>query len=100
MNKKPIRIVVFFALIVIIIGLLCIIWNDKLISLSKSTNNDDTGRFSEAIVNYANGKKKAFRDATVSSYGNERSTANNRVEIQKEKTIVILPNDTEIELTK
>lgn len=100
MNKKPIRIVVFFALIVIIIGLLCIIWNDKLISLSKSTNNDDTGRFSKVIVNYANGKKKVFKGATISSYGNDRSTANNRVELQKDKTIVILPNDAEIELTK
>lgn len=100
MNKKPIRMVVFLALMAILIGLLCIIWNDKLILLSKSANNDDTGRFSKVIVNYANGKKKVFRDATVSSYGDDRSAANNRVELPKDKTIVILPNDTEIELTK
>lgn len=86
MNKKPIRMVVFLALMAIL--------------LSKSANNDDTGRFSKVIVNYANGKKKVFRDATVSSYGDDRSAANNRVELQKDKTIVILPNDTEIELTK
>lgn len=49
MNKKPIRIVVFLALMAILIGLLCIIWNDKLILLSKSANNDDTGRFSKEL---------------------------------------------------
>lgn len=50
--------VVFLALMAILIGLLCIIWNDKLILLSKSANNDDTGRFSKVIVNSANVVRK------------------------------------------
>lgn len=60
MNKKPIRMVVFLALMAILIGLLCIIWNDKLILLSKSANNDDTGRFSKVIVNLLMVRKRSL----------------------------------------
>lgn len=75
--------------------------NSRALSAFSTTNSADTGKFKSAKITYENGDTKCFSNVEVYPYNNggDDSTGG-RLEIRKDKSVYVIPNNAQIDLKK